>query len=181
MNDSDMIALYFNRDETAIVASQKQYGQYCASIAQSILRNPSDVEECVNDTWLAAWQSIPPQRPSCLRTYLGRLTRNISINRHRANSRQKRNPEYLLSLEELAACIPAPDDGDTSYLTDLLNEFLGSLDALDRKLFVGRYWYNRSVKVLAEGYGMTPNATSVRLSRIRDKLRAYLTERGYPA
>lgn len=179
MDDQHIVALYWDRDQTAIVKTQSKYGSYCHSIAESILANASDAEECVNDTYLQAWQSIPPQKPNNLRTYLGKITRNIAINRLRAQKRQKRNPEFLISLEELSACIPAPTQAEDETLTHLLNEFLGSIDALDRKLFVGRYWYGRSVKAMAEGYAMTPNAISVRLSRTREKLKTFLIERGY--
>ena len=179
MDDKDIVALYFDRNETAITQTQLQYGAYCHSIAEGILGNPHDAEECVNDTWLAAWKSMPPKKPNILRTYLGKLTRNIAINRLRASKRQKRNPEFLLSLDELAACIPAPEEQETGHLTALLDEFLMYTEPLDRKLFVGRYWYGRAVKTLAEGYGMTPNAVSIRLSRTRDKLKSFLEERGY--
>ena len=179
MQDCDILELYYARDERAITESSTKYGKYCLSIAQNILYNMQDAEECVNDTWLAAWKSMPPKKPNILRTYLGKLTRNIAINRLRASKRQKRNPEFLLSLDELAACIPAPEEQETGHLTALLDEFLMYTEPLDRKLFVGRYWYGRAVKTLAEGYGMTPNAVSIRLSRTRDKLKSFLEERGY--
>ncbi len=179
MDDKDIVSLYFERDEAAIVESERAYGTYCRSIAMSILDNPSDAEECVNDTWVAAWGSIPPKKPAMLRTYLGKLTRNIAINRLKSHKRKKRNPEFILSLHELAECIPAPEEEDDSRLRDLLDEFLASAEPLDRKLFVGRHWYNRSVSVLAQGYGLSPNAVSIRLSRMRDRLRTFLKERGY--
>lgn len=179
MDDKDIVSLYFERDETAITESDRAYGQYCRTVAMSILDNPSDAEECVNDTWVAAWGSIPPKKPAMLRTYLGKLTRNIAINRLRSRKRQKRNPEFLLSLSELSECIPAPDEAEDGRLRDLLDEFLASADPLDRKLFVGRHWYSRSVSVLAQGYGLSPNAVSIRLSRMRDRLRTFLKERGY--
>ncbi len=179
MDDKDIVSLYFDRNEQAIAESERAYGTYCRTVAMSILDDPSDAEECVNDTWVAAWGSIPPHRPSLLRTYLGKLTRNIAINRLRKGKRQKRNAEFVLSLSELAECIPAPEEENDSRLRDLLNEFLASVEPLDRKLFVGRHWYNRSVSVLAQGYGLTPNAVSIRLSRMREKLRTFLKERGY--
>ncbi len=179
MDDKDIVSLYFERDEAAIAESVRTYGTYCRTVAMSILANPSDAEECVNDTWVAAWGSIPPKKPAVLRTYLGKLTRNIAINRLKSHKRKKRNAEFVLSLSELAECIPAPEEEDDSRLRDLLDEFLASAEPLDRKLFVGRHWYNRSVSVLAQGYGLSPNAVSIRLSRMRDKLRTFLKERGY--
>ena len=179
MDDRDIVSLYFERDEEAIAESQRTYGAYCHTVAMSILDNPSDAEECVNDTWVAAWGSIPPKKPAILRTYLGKLTRNIAINHLRKGKRQKRNAEFVLSLHELSECIPAPDEEDDSRLCDLLDEFLASAEPLDRKLFVGRHWYNRSVPVLAQGYGLSPNAVSIRLSRMRERLRTFLEERGY--
>ena len=179
MKDHDIVALYWARDERAIAESQLQYGGYCHSISIQILRDPSDAEECVNDTWVAAWRSMPPQKPSVLRTYLGKLTRNISINRLKANRREKRNPELLVALEELSECIPVPEDTTDTQLCAYLNEFLELTPPLDRQLFMGRYWYGRTVREMALGYGLTPNAVSQRLKRTRQALRAYLQERGY--
>ncbi|MBE6558531.1 MAG: sigma-70 family RNA polymerase sigma factor [Ruminococcaceae bacterium] len=179
MDDRDIVSLYFERDEAAIAECERAYGQYCRTVAMGILDNPSDAEECVNDTWVAAWGSIPPKKPAVLRTYLGKLTRNIAINRLKSRRRQKRNAEFVLSLSELAECIPAPNEEEDDRLRDLLDEFLASAEPLDRKLFVGRHWYNRSVSVLAQGYGLTPNAVSIRLTRMRERLRTFLKERGY--
>lgn len=179
MDDKDIVALYFERDEAAIAESERAYGAYCRAIAMSILDDPSDAEECVNDTWVAAWGSMPPKRPSILRTYLGKLTRNVAINRLKKRRRHKRGGEFILSLQELSECIPAPEEEEDGRLRDLLDEFLASAEPLDRKLFVGRHWYNRSVSVLAQGYGLSPNAVSIRLTRMRDRLRTFLKERGY--
>lgn len=179
MDDKSIVALYFARNQDAIKETHIRYGAYCHSIAEGILNSHSDAEECVNDTYLAAWNSIPPKAPQNLRTFLGKITRNISLNRLKASRRYKRSPELLISLEELSACIPAPDEAEDTLLASLLDEFLSAIDPLDRKLFVGRYWYGRSVKTLAEGYGMTPNAVSIRLSRTREKLKIFLQERGY--
>ena len=179
MDDKSILALFMARDQSALSHTQKTYATYCLSIAESILQSHADAEECVNDTYLQAWRSIPPHNPKNLRTYLGKLVRNIAINRLRASKRQKRNPEFLISLDELAECIPAPEETEDGSLALLLDGFLATCDTLDRKLFVGRYWYGRSVKTMAEGYGMTPNAVSIRLSRTREKLKSFLQERGY--
>ena len=145
----------------------------------NILNNESDAEECVNDTWVAAWRSMPPKKPSVLRTYLGKLTRNLSINRLRERHREKRNPDLVIALSELAECIPVPEDTTDTQLCAYLNEFLEITPALDRQLFMGRYWYGRTVREMAPRYGLTANAVSQRLKRTRQALRAYLEERGY--
>ena len=141
MDDKAIVALYFDRNQDAITQTHIHYGTYCHSIAEGILQNHADAEECVNDAYLKLWQSIPPQNPQNLRTYVGKITRNLAINRLRASKRQKRNPEFLLSLDELSACIPAPDEEEDTALTELFNQFLSQSDPLDRKLFVGRYCY----------------------------------------
>ena len=178
MEDREIIALYFARDEMALRVSSDKYGSYVKGISMSILRNALDAEECVNDTWLKAWNSIPPQNPPSLKVYLGRLARHLSIDRLRTLTRLKRNRELEVALEELAECA-APDDEDVTALTDALNEFLDGLEPLDRKLFVGRYWHLYPVSVLANAYNLSPNNTSVRLHRTRERLRAHLTERGF--
>ena len=178
MEDREIIALYFARDEMALRVSSDKYGSYVKGISMSILRNALDAEECVNDTWLKAWNSIPPQNPPSLKVYLGRLARHLSIDRLRTLTRLKRNRELEVALEELAECA-APDDEDVTALTDALNEFLDGLEPLDRKLFVGRYWHLYPVSVLANAYNLSPNNTSVRLHRTRERLRVHLTERGF--
>lgn len=178
MEDFDIIALYLERKETAITETEKKYGGYCHQISMNILNDRLDAEECVNDTWLKTWNSIPPQRPGVLRLFLGTITRNLSINRYKARQAQRRNRELEVSLEELAECIPMKEE-DAGELPTLLNGFLRSQPSEDRTLFVLRYWHAHSVKHLAETFGMTAGAVSNRLWRIREKLRTYLTERGY--
>ena len=178
MEDRDIIALYFARNEEAIKESSDKYGSYVKGISMSILQNALDAEECVNDTWLKAWNSIPPQNPPSLKVYLGRLVRHLSIDRLRTLTRLKRNRELEVALDELTECSP-PDEGDLSVLTDALNEFLDRLEPLDRKLFVGRYWHLYPISRLADAYNLTPNNTSVRLHRMRERLRVHLTERGF--
>ena len=178
MEDRDIIALYFARSEEAIKHSSAKYGTYVMGISMNILENHSDAEECVNDTWLKAWNSIPPQNPPSLKVYLGRLVRHLSSDRLRTLTRLKRNRELEVALDELAECA-APDDGDVTALTHALDEFLAELEPLDRKLFVGRYWHLYPVSILADAYNLTPNNTSVRLHRTRERLRVHLTERGF--
>ena len=181
MEDRDIIALYFARNEDAIKESSNKYGKYVTGISMSILQDALDAEECVNDTWLKAWNSIPPQNPPSLKVYLGRLVRHLSIDRLRNLTRFKRNRELEVALDELAECA-APEElpeADMTSLTDALNEFLDGLDAPDRRLFVGRYWHLYPVAALAQAYGLTANNASVRLHRMREKLRKHLTERGF--
>ncbi|MBE6585478.1 MAG: sigma-70 family RNA polymerase sigma factor [Ruminococcaceae bacterium] len=178
MDDLDIIELYFARKEQAISETDRKYGSYCHQISMNILNNRQDAEECVSDTWLKAWYSIPPQRPGVLRLFLGTITRNISINRYQAQRTKRRHHDIELSLEELAECIPMKEE-DAGELPNLLNGFLHGLSAEDRCLFVLRYWHAHSVKHLAETLGMSVGAVSNRLWRTREKLRIYLTERGY--
>ncbi len=178
MNDREIIGMFLARSEEAIRACEATYGRYCMGISMSIVANVSDAEECVNDTWLRAWQSIPPQNPPSLRAYLGRIVRNLSISRYRERHRKKRNADLEISLSELEDCIPMREEqiGD---LLPLLERFLRGCDALDRRLFVGRYWHNYTVRVLAEANGMTANAVSLRLKRVRERLKEYLEKEGY--
>ena len=178
MEDRDIIALYFARNEEAIKQSSRKYGTYVMGISMSILENSMDAEECVNDTWLKAWQSIPPQDPPSLKVYLGRLVRHLSIDRLRTVRRLKRNRELEVALDELTLCSP-PDEEDVTALTEALDAFLDGLEPLDRKLFLGRYWHLYPVSLLANTYGLTANNTSVRLHRLRERLKAHLTERGF--
>ena len=179
MKDTDIITLYNQRDERAIYETHQKYGDYCMSISLGILHNHQDAEECVNDTYLHTWKSIPPKQPSVLRTYLGKLTRNISIDRLRTRRRARRDSEMTVSFEELEDVLAATEDTNEGELTDLLNSFLEDLPDTERRLFVGRYWYAYPVNRMAEAYGMTPNAVSKQLGRTREKLKAYLAERGY--
>ena len=179
MKDHEIVDLYWARDERALTETQHKYGAYCHSISMNILNSEPDAEECVNDTWLKAWQTMPPKKPSVLRTYLGKLTRNLSINRLKERHREKRNPDLVIALSELAECIPVPEDTTDTQLCAYLNEFLEITPALDRQLFMGRYWYGRTVREMAPRYGLTANAVSQRLKRTRQALRAYLEERGY--
>lgn len=179
MNDQEIISLYFDRDEQAIAETDKRYGKTCMRVSMSILNSHPDAEECVNDTWVAAWNTMPPKWPQNLGTYLGKLTRNISINRLKSLRRECRDRDLTLSFEELEDVIPAPDDTDSTIICGWLDEYLSTLQKLDRQLFVGRYWFNHPVKELARHYGMTPNAATKRITRVREGLREFLKERGY--
>ena len=181
MEDNRIIELYFSRDEEAIRHMADKYGAYCAAVAMSILHSEPDAEECVNDTYLKTWNSSPPTRPHSLKLFLARITRNISINRHRALHSDKRNRDLEVSLSELEACLPDSDNmnGGGGELGALLNEFLGKQSKVDRIVFVQRYWYSLSAAEIAAEQGMSENTVWVKLHRTRERLRNYLTERGY--
>ena len=177
MRDQEIIDLYFARDEQALTETAKAYSSYCQSIAREILGNSADAEECLNDTLLSAWNSIPPKRPSPLKIFLGKITRNLAISRYRANHRQKR-AHIEVTLSELEDCVPMSEDS-TAELRLLLDSFLGTLEDTERRLFVGRYWYAYTPETLARAYGMTRNAVNLRIMRTREKLKNYLEKEGY--
>lgn len=177
MTDQEIIDLYFARDEQALLETQKRYGATCMRTAMRILDSRPDAEECVNDTYLKAWNSIPPERPNVLVAFLCRIARNLAITRYRALHRLKRNRDLELSLTELSECIPAKEEDDT--LQRLIDRFLRGAGELDRRLFLGRYFHNYTVRRLAAAYGLSENAVSLRLFKTREKLRAYLEKEGY--
>ena len=179
LSDAAIIDLYWQRDEQAIRETAERYGALCLGVAMHILRDRADSEECVNDTYLRTWNAIPPARPRLLSAFLTRITRNLALDRYRARHRDKRNHHMTVMLSELADCIPAPEEGDAEELLAQIKAFLRGQDELDRNLFVGRYFHAYEVKHLAAGHGLTPNAVSLRLRKTREKLRAYLNERGY--
>lgn len=183
MEDSKIIELFFARSELAVTALSEKYGKLCQHIADNILGNHQDAEECVNDAYLGAWNTIPPQKPNPLRTYLCRIVRNIAITKYHANTAQKRNSHYDVALSELEYCLVSPDGADTPLqakeLTHLLNRFLQQQDPHSRVMFVRRYWYSDSVADIASMFHMKPNTVSVQLSRTRNKLRKFLTKEGY--
>ena len=178
MQENQILDLYFARDERAISACERQYGADCMRVSMNILRSRPDAEECVNDTWLKAWNAIPPKRPSPLRAFLLRVTRNLSINRLRYRHSECRDESLTVALEELEDCIPIPEE-HSPELASLLSEFLRSVSDRDRLLFMGRYFHACSVEELAEQMGMKPNTASVRLRRTREALREFLAGRGY--
>ena len=176
LTDAEIVALYLSRNEAAIEHTDRNYGAYCMSVAMNILNNRSDAEECVNDTYLQAWRSIPPQRPTVLRLFLGKITRRLAIDKYRSN--KSRNRDFEVALEEISEFLPAPEEDDGTLPT-LLAEFLTTLPAEERNLFVLRYYHGHTVARLSKAFGMKPNNLSARLYRTREKLRGYLSERGY--
>ncbi len=183
LEDSQIIELFFARVEQAIVELSAKYGTVFKRIARNILKNDLDAEECVNDTYLAAWNNIPPEKPDPLKTYIFRIVRNISIAKYHANTSIKRNSYYDVALEELENCLTSPatieQEVAESELTKQIDRFLATLDKESQMLFVRRYWYSDSISDLAERFQMSNNNVSVRLSRIREKLKKYLMKEGY--
>jgi len=184
MTDQDIVKLYWDRDESSIARSSDRYGQYCRSIALNILGSEQDAEECVNDTWIRAWDSIPPERPQSLMSFLGRLTRNRAIDMLRKRSAAKRGSDEVAAvLEEIQEFVPGnvsvEDTAESRELIGAVNRFLEGLPAKKRILFVRRVWYADPVDKIADRLGMSESGVSVALSRIRGKLRDYLMEKGY--
>ena len=184
MDDSTIVQMYWDRNEKAIAATSEKYGSYCLSIAGSILGNQEDAEECVSDAYLNAWNSIPPNRPERLSTYLGKIVRNLSFNLYKKNKAGKRGfGQVAVVLDELSEVIAdskrPEEEWDCKVLSETINSFLSDLPAEKRKIFVCRYWYSDSVKEIAERFHMTENNVSVILNRLRTKLHSYLRERGF--
>lgn len=184
MEDTQIVQLYWNRDEQAIPATDKKYGAYCTKIAKNIVGNYEDAEECVNDTYLNAWNAMPPHKPSVLSTFLGKITRNIAFNRYKHNTANKRGGgEMAVILDELAECVSGNDDVeqelDRKELMRTIDSFLETLTQDKRNIFIRRYWYSDSISDIAQRYGMKDGSVSVILNRSRLKLRNYLLERGY--
>lgn len=177
MEDQQIIRLFFERSEQAITELSRKYGALCFQIADNILDDPQDAEECVNDAWLGAWNSIPPQRPDPLRAYVCRIVRNLSLKKLRANSALKRSSRFEVSLSELEDCIFANSLDEqlaAGELSAQINAFLAALRRDDRVMFVRRYWFAQPLSEIADAFGTTENNVSVRLGRIRRKLHTYL-------
>ncbi len=183
MEDKEIVDLYWARSENAIRETAKKYGRYCHYIAYQILSNDSDAEEVVNDTYLKAWKTIPPNMPDSLKAYVGMICRQISLDRSEAQKAKKRNRPYELVLDELAECIPSSDGsrdpGESFALREALNQFIWSLPDQTQNIFVRRYWYSSPVSEIAEEYGMTENHVSVLLFNTRKKLKKFLSREGF--
>lgn len=183
MDDLAIVDLYHRRNEQAIVESDKKYGALCRSIALRLLGLREDMEECVNDTWLAAWNRMPPDRPEALGAFLGRLTRNLSISRWRRDHAQKRYRGIEILLSELEDCVPTPSTVEAVWereqLARSISAWLDGLEQTNRQLFIRRYWYGDGVKTLAAERGEGANALSQRLRRLRKELRTFLESEGF--
>lgn len=184
MEDSKIVQLYWDRDQNAITETANKYGNYCTSIAKNILGNGEDAQECVNDTYMNAWNSMPPHRPNMLSTFLGKITRNLSFNRYKHNYADKRGGgEIATVLDELSECVSGKDsvEQEIEYkeLVKAIDSFLDTLSEEKRSIFICRYWYTDSISNIAKSHGVRENTVSMTLNRLRAKLQRYLVERGF--
>ena len=183
MEDQQIVDLYFARSESAITETDRKYGRYCHSIAYNILEDHEDAKEIVNDTYLKAWNTIPPNRPDPLKPYVGMISRHLSLDRYEEYHTQKRGGQVPLVLEELAECIPDNDSrediGESVALKDALAKFIRSLPDKTQRIFLRRYWYASSVAEIAEEFGMRENSVNVLLHRTRKKLKDHLQKEGF--
>ena len=184
MQDEQIVDLYWKRDENALRETEVRYGHYLTKIAYNILLDLEDSKESVNDTYLKAWNSMPPQRPSVLATYLGKITRQVSIDIFRSKNRQKRQAsQYALSLSELEECVSVGDSTesqvDMHLLAEAIAKYLYTLSPETRNLFVGRYYYFDSLKEVAAYYDFSESKAKSMLHRTRIGLKKYLEQEGF--
>ena len=184
MDDKSIVDLYFSRNEEAITQTDRKYGRYCYSIAYNILTSKEDAEESVSDTYMTAWRSIPPRRPSALSAFLGKITRHISIDRWRERVATKRGGgEVPLALEELKDCISGMQDVEMEYeRKEILNAYVKFLDALpatERRVFLCRYWYVESIETIADKFDFSESKVKTMLHRTRAKLRKQFAKEGF--
>ena len=182
MEDEQIIELYFQRSEKAIEETKNKYGAYCFKIAKNILTIFEDAEECVNDTWNSTWNKIPPTIPESLKAFLGKIVRDISLSRYRANHALKRYKGMQVIFDELEECIPSEFDVERNFdnqqLSEIINSWLAELPKEDRVLFLKRYYYGEAVKGLAKMYGCTENQMAQRMLKLRKKLKLFLLAKG---
>ncbi len=180
MQDAAIVEMYHRREERAILESDRKYGGQCRAIALRLLGHREDAEECVNDTWYAAWNRMPPERPAALGAFFGRLTRNLSVSRWRREHAQKRYSGLEMLLSELEDCVPSPGTVEAAVerrlLAQAISAWLDTLESKEQWLFIRRYWYADPVKALAAELGEAPNTCSQRLNRLRRGLRTWLEE-----
>ncbi len=183
MDDSDIVDLLFARSERAIGLMAEKYGKICQTVSKNIVGSAEDAAECVNDAYLGVWNTVPPERPNPLRTYLLRVVRNLSLKKHRDSTAKKRDSRYDESLAELQntlADLHGPEEAlEAAELSGIVNDFLDGLGRTDRYLFVRRYWYCDSAAHIAAALGISAGTAAVRLMRLREKLRARLLKEGY--
>ena len=182
MTDAEIINLFFERSEQAIDELAKKHGSAVARVARNILGNEQDAEECVNDTYLGAWNAIPPSKPSPLRTFVCKIARNLATMRYHSNTAEKRNSQYDLALDELEEYLADHNNVEKDYeakeLKEAINGFMSTLNYSDRFIFTRRYWYSDPIQNIAGMTHSTANSVTVRLFRIREKLRSYLMKEG---
>ncbi len=183
MDENQIIDLYFARSEQAIAETDRKYGKFCRQVAYNILCNRQDSEECVNDTYLKTWNAIPPKRPSPLKAFLGKITRNLALDRWDRNHAAKRGGgEMAASLDELRECIPTPIGTEqiieNKELVRILNAFLGRLPEETRKVFLRRYWNLSPIQEIASYYGLSESKVKMLLMRTRNALKKHLEQEG---
>ena len=180
MEDTKIVELFFSRDESALLQTSAKYGAYCSSIAFNVLGNSEDASECMNDTLLRAWNSIPPQKPASLKAYLGRIARNLALDRYDKLTAEKRGGgQYELALEELSECIADTEAAvEVSELPGLIDAFLAELGEEKRKIFVKRYFYMDPVKKIAEDLSVSESNVKTTLFRLRSDLKERLVKEG---
>lgn len=182
MDDTQIIDLYWQRDQRAIAETSGKYSAYLRRIAYNILANHADAEECENDTYVAAWNAMPPTRPNKLSAFLGRMVRNIALDRWDHNRAAKRNGEFDMILSELTELIASREDVEASFaqgeLSALISQFLRGLDVDSRIVFVRRYWHSHSIRDIAKRMVMSESKVKSMLFRTRKKLRLYLQQEG---
>ena len=182
IEDEKIIEMFFGRSEQGIRELDIKYGKVCHNLSYHIVGSRQDAEECVNDAYLGAWNTIPPQNPNPLLTYISRIVRNLSIKKYHSNTSVKRNSFYDVALDELESCIPSgktiESELDAKELSRIIDDFLDTLDKENRVMFVRRYWYSDSISDIAEKFQISSNDVSVRLFRIREKLKKYLKKEG---
>lgn len=180
MDDRLIVDLYFARSEKAISETDKKYGRYCRCIASNILHSDTEAEECVDDAYMNTWSAIPPERPNSLRAFVGRITRNLALNRYEHKRAQKRYAGIEAALDEIEELISAPEESivDTMALRDSINEFLGRTTRKSRIIFVKRYWYLASIKEIADEIGASESSVKVSLHRTRCELKEFLEKKG---
>lgn len=184
MEDKKIVELYWQRDEKAIAETSAKYGRYLTAISLNILGAFEDAEECVSDTYIRAWNAMPPNRPKILQAFLGKITRNISFNRYKLCRTEKRGGgEISAVLHELEECVSdskyVESELERREMARAIDDFLDSLSEKKRDIFVLRYWYSESVSKIAKRFNMKETAVSMTLSRIRAQLRSFLLERGF--
>lgn len=181
MDDASIIDLFRKRDEKAIAEMKQKYDRLCFYVAGNILSHREDVEECVNSAYYEVWNNIPPESPRDLKAYLCCIVRNIAIKRLQYNTAEKRNPQFTVSIEEIAECVPADNINESAdeELADAISRFLRSQGEKHRKIFIRRYWYGDPVSKIAEYYSMNEKTVATYLFRTRKKLKAFLQKEGY--
>ncbi len=183
MEDERIIELYFERSEAAIAQTALKYGAYLGRIAWNVLRDPSDCEECVNDAYMKTWNAIPPARPSSLKSFIGRIARNLAIDRYNSNNAGKRGGgEIALCLDELAECVASREDPEAALsheeLVKLINGYLAGKDEQSVRMFIRRYWYMDSISDVAAKCGCSDSKVKTTLFRMRGELKALLEREG---